>query len=212
MLPHHTLTTDTRRAQVLKQGPVLRSARLLTTAAASASVGTLSETASKIGVYDRAAIDARFSSRPFEVGQRMAQVLAAVARVKLAGESDGGATLRAELAALGMFGHVRRLSARSAVYIAFPKSGSTWGMSRTIFVSASWILTLVRRWEMSVCPMIIVLDFRCRGCSVEMMIHACENEDSLPTYTVIRVFGLLAAWTQNLPTYLGAFHLALSRK
>jgi hypothetical protein len=31
----------------------------------------------------------------------MAQVLGAVARVKLAGDSDGGATLRAELAALG---------------------------------------------------------------------------------------------------------------
>ena len=60
----------------------------------------LSTETESVGVYDRAQIDARFSARPLEVGQRMAQVLGAVVRVKLAGD-DGGATLRAELAALG---------------------------------------------------------------------------------------------------------------
>jgi len=70
-------------------------------AGASGSNAMLSTETESVGVYDRAQIDARFSARPLEVGQRMAQVLGAVVRVKLAGESDGGATLRAELAALG---------------------------------------------------------------------------------------------------------------
>lgn len=68
---------------------------------ASASNSMLSTETVSVGVYDRAQINARFSARPLEVGQRMAQVLGALARVKLAGNSDGGATLRAELAALG---------------------------------------------------------------------------------------------------------------
>ena len=71
------------------------------TAGAAASGGMLSTETERMGVYDRADIDARFSARPFEVGQRMAQVLGAIARVKFAGDSDGGATLRKELAALG---------------------------------------------------------------------------------------------------------------
>ena len=72
------------------------------TAVAAASGAMLSTQTERMGgIYDRASIDARFSARPLEVGQRMAQVLGAVARVKLAGDSDGGATLRKELAALG---------------------------------------------------------------------------------------------------------------
>ena len=51
--------------------------------------------------YDRSAIDRRFSSQPLEVAKRTGQVLAAVARVKLAGDTDGGQTLRRELASLG---------------------------------------------------------------------------------------------------------------
>jgi predicted unusual protein kinase regulating ubiquinone biosynthesis (AarF/ABC1/UbiB family) len=51
--------------------------------------------------YSRLAIDRRFSSQPLEVAQRTGQVLAAVARVKLAGDADGGQTLRRELALLG---------------------------------------------------------------------------------------------------------------
>jgi len=50
--------------------------------------------------YDPADIDARFADEPFAVAGRVAEVTAALARVKLAGD-DGGATLRLELGKLG---------------------------------------------------------------------------------------------------------------
>ena len=51
--------------------------------------------------YDRAALAQRFEAAPLEVAQRIGQVMGAVARVKFAGDADGGETLRRELAALG---------------------------------------------------------------------------------------------------------------
>ena len=50
--------------------------------------------------YDPVALDARFADSPLEVVGRVAQVLGAVVKVRLAGD-DGGATLRSELASLG---------------------------------------------------------------------------------------------------------------
>lgn len=50
--------------------------------------------------YDPEALRARFSTSPFEVAGRVLDIGVAAARIALAGD-DGGATLRAELSALG---------------------------------------------------------------------------------------------------------------
>ena len=109
-LLHRANAVERRNAHTVGRKPHTRAA-VATRAAAEAATAPATPGATgawgaapesgTAAVYDREALAARFAARPLEVAARVARVMAALARVKLAGDSDGGQTLRNELAALG---------------------------------------------------------------------------------------------------------------
>ena len=100
---------ERRNAHTVGQKPHTRAAVAIRASAAATAPATTGASGAwgaapesgTAAVYDREALAARFAARPLEVAARVARVMAALARVKLAGDSDGGQTLRNELAALG---------------------------------------------------------------------------------------------------------------